>query len=166
MGVVGLILTAVGYLTDPGQHPIILAGYLVAFAYWLGIAVASSIWNAIFHAAAARWMTVFRRIFESMAAAAPIFILLFLPIALGMSTLFPWVSPSNKMSAEQLHLLDHKAAWLNVPASWCAGGDLLRDLGGGEPAARDGRCGRTPTEGRFPPSGCGASAREPCPSSG
>ena len=116
VGVLGLLATAVGYVTDPGQHPIILAGYLVAFAYWLGIAVASSIWNAIFHAAAARWMTVFRRMLETMASAAPIFILLFLPIALGMSTLFPWVNPSNKMNAEQLHLLDHKAVWLNVPS--------------------------------------------------
>jgi hypothetical protein len=124
VGVLGLIATGIGYAVDSGQHTIILAGYLVAFAYWLGIAVAASIWNAIFHASAARWMTVFRRILESMAAATPIFILLFLPIALGMTTLFPWVSPSNKMSAEQLHLLDHKAAWLNTPG-FLAGGDLL-----------------------------------------
>jgi hypothetical protein len=116
LGVVGLVLTGIGYATAPAERPIILAGYLVAFAYWLGIAVASSIWNAIFHASAARWMTVFRRVLESMAAAVPIFVLLFLPIALGMSTLFPWVHPSDKMGAEQLHLLDHKAPWLNVPA--------------------------------------------------
>jgi hypothetical protein len=116
LGVAGLLLTAVGYWTSTGEaQRAVLAGYLVAFAYWVGIAVASSIWNAIFHASAARWMTVLRRVFESMAAAVPIFILLFLPIALGMSTLFPWVSPSRAMSPEQLELLTHKALYLNVP---------------------------------------------------
>ena len=69
LGVIGLVLTGIGYGVDGSDRPIILAGYLVAFAYWLGIAIAASIWNAIFHASAARWMTVFRRVFESMGAA-------------------------------------------------------------------------------------------------
>ena len=116
LGVAGLVLTGIGYAVGgAADRPTILAGYLVAFAYWLGIAIAASIWNAVFHASAARWMTVFRRVFESMGAAIPIFIVLFLPIALGMTELFPWVSPSNKMSHEQLELLTHKALWLNVP---------------------------------------------------
>ena len=74
LGVVGLLLTAVAYGVEAGDRPAILACYLVAFAYWLGIAITASIWNAIFHAAAARWMTIFRRVFESMGAAIPIFI--------------------------------------------------------------------------------------------
>ena len=114
LGVVGLVLTAIGYGMGGAERPLILAGYLVAFAYWVGIAIAASIWNAIFHAAAARWMTVFRRVFESMGAAIPIFVLLFVPIVLGMPVLFPWVSPSNKMSHEELELLTHKALWLNI----------------------------------------------------
>ena len=136
LGIVGLLLTAVGYATGGTERPVILAGYLVAFAYWLGIAIAASIWNAIFHAAAARWMTVFRRVFESMGAAIPIFILLFIPIAVTMPELFPWVRPSNKMTHEQLALLTHKALWLNVPgfliravvyfAIWVAVNQLLR----------------------------------------
>jgi hypothetical protein len=116
LGLAGLLLTALGYWTSTGEvQRVVLAGYLVAFVYWIGIAVASSIWNAIFHASSARWMTVLRRVFESMAAAVPIFILLFLPIALGMSQVFPWVTPSRAMSPEQLHLLTHKALYLNVP---------------------------------------------------
>jgi hypothetical protein len=158
LGVAGLLLTAVGYAVDGGERPSILAGYLVAFVYWLGIAIAASIWNAIFHASAARWMTVFRRVFESMGAAIPIFIVLFLPIALGMSMLFPWVTPSNKMSHEQLELLTHKALWLNVPgflvraalyfAIWVVVNQLLRgwslrqDVEGGlEPTRRMRRYG-------------------------
>ena len=115
LGVVGLLVTAVAYATDTGGRPAVLAGYLIAFAYWVGIAITASIWNAIFHASAARWMTVFRRVFETMGSAVPIFILLFIPIAVGMPVLFPWVNPSNQMSHEQLELLTHKALWLNVP---------------------------------------------------
>lgn len=158
LGVVGLALTAIGYAMEREDRTVILAGYLVAFAYWLGIAIAASIWNAVFHAAAARWMTVFRRVFESMGAAVPVFVLLFLPIALGMTVLFPWVNPSSKMSHEQLELLTHKAAWLNVPgfliraaiyfAIWVVVNQLLRgwslrqDVEGGlEPTKRMRRYG-------------------------
>jgi len=136
LGVLGLLLSAVGYAVGGAEQPLILADYLVAFAYWLGIAIAASIWNAIFHASAARWMTVFRRVFETMGATIPIFILLFVPIALGMPQLFPWVNPSNKMNHEQLELLTHKALWLNVPGFliravvyfliWVAVNQLLR----------------------------------------
>ncbi len=158
LGVAGLVATAIGYAVGGAERPVILAGYLVAFAYWLGIAIAASIWNAIFHASAARWMTVFRRVFESMGAAIPVFVVLFLPIALGMPVLFPWVNPSNKMSHEQLELLTHKAAWLNVPgflvraviyfAIWVVVNQLLRGWslrqdaeGGLEPTKRMRRYG-------------------------
>ncbi|HSP20410.1 MAG TPA: hypothetical protein VLQ79_12895, partial [Myxococcaceae bacterium] len=158
LGAAGLVLTAIGYTIGGADRPVILAGYLIAFAYWLGIGIAASIWNAVFHAAAARWMTVFRRVFETMGAAIPIFVLLFVPIALGMTQLFPWVNPSNKMSHEQLELLTHKAAWLNVPgfliraaiyfAIWVVVNQLLRGWslrqdaeGGLEPTRRMRRYG-------------------------
>jgi hypothetical protein len=136
LGVLGLLLTGVGYAVAGEDRSLVLAGYLVAFTYWLGIAIAASIWNAIFHASAARWMTVLRRVFETMGAAIPIFVVLFLPIAVAMPMLFPWVHPSSKMSHEQLALLTHKALWLNVPgfliraavyfAIWVVVNQLLR----------------------------------------
>jgi len=158
LGAVGLVLTAIGYAVEGQDRPLVLAGYLVAFAYWVGIAVTASIWNAIFHASAARWMTVFRRAFESIAAAIPVFIVLFIPIALGMPQLFPWVHPSRKMSHEQLELLTHKALWLNVPGFliraviyfliWVVVNQLLRgwslrqdEVGGLEPTRRMRRYG-------------------------
>jgi hypothetical protein len=116
LGVAGLVATlALYFLGGSAQHGTVLAGYLVAFTYWVGIAVTATIWNAIFHAAAAKWMVVIRRPLESIGAALPVFILLFLPILLGMSTIFPWVHPSSAMSEEQLELLSHKAPYLNVP---------------------------------------------------
>ncbi len=151
LGVVGLLATVIFYFAGgPSEHATVLAGYLVAFTYWIGIVVTATIWNAIFHASAAKWMVVLRRVLEGMGAALPIFVLLFIPIALGMSVVFPWVNPSHAMNAEQLELLSHKAPYLNVPgfllravlyfAVWLAVSTRLRqwslkqdEVGGTEP---------------------------------
>jgi hypothetical protein len=117
LGVSGLVVTAAFYFAGGAQtHATVLAGYLVAFTYWIGIAVTGTIWNAIFHAAAAKWMVVIRRALETIGSALPVFIVLFVPILLGMSILFPWVRPSSAMSHEELELLSHKAPYLNVPS--------------------------------------------------
>jgi hypothetical protein len=151
LGAVGLLATAIFYFAGgPSEHATVLGGYLVAFTYWIGIVVTATIWNAIFHASAAKWMVVLRRVLEGMGAALPVFVLLFIPIALGMSILFPWVNPSRAMNAEQLELLSHKAPYLNVPgfliravlyfAVWLAVSTRLRqwslkqdEVGGTEP---------------------------------
>jgi hypothetical protein len=151
LGILGLLATAVFYFAGgPAEHSTVLAGYLVAFAYWVGIVVTATIWNAIFHAAAAKWMIVLRRVLEGIGSALPVFILLFIPILLGMAILFPWVRPSRSMSAEELELLSHKAPYLTVQffliraviyfAVWWAVSDRLRrwslrqdEVGGTEP---------------------------------
>jgi len=115
VGIVGLLATGAFFLAGgPAEHSTVLGGYLVAFTYWVGIAVTATIWNATFHASAAKWMVVLRRVLEGIGAALPVFIVLFIPIMLGMSTLFAWVRPSRAMSAEELELLSHKAPYLNV----------------------------------------------------
>jgi hypothetical protein len=151
LGILGLLVTAEFYVFGAkADHGTVLAGYLVAFVYWLGIAVTATIWNAIFHAAGAKWMVVLRRVLEGIGASLPIFLLLIIPVLLGMATLFPWVTPSSAMSHEQLELLTHKAPWLNVPffliraviyfLVWGAVSELLRywslkqdEVGGTEP---------------------------------
>ena len=94
VGVVGLLLTAVGGRgwaapIGPASSP---ATWWPS-AYWLGIAIAASIWNAIFHAAAALVDDRLPAGLRGDGGGHPIFILLFLPIALGMPVLFPWVNP-------------------------------------------------------------------------
>jgi hypothetical protein len=159
LGAIGLLATAVFYFAGgPQAHGTVLAGYLVAFTYWLGIAVTATIWNAIFHAAAAKWMVVLRRALETIGSSLPVFILLFIPILLGMSVLFPWVRPSSAMNTEELELLSHKAPYLSVPyfliraviyfAVWWFVSDRLRrwslrqdEVGGDEPSRHMRRLG-------------------------
>ena len=68
--------------------------YLVAFAYWAGSRFASVILLMIFHATHARWMTVLRRPVEAMAATIAVFILLFIPLGLGLKHVYVWVDPA------------------------------------------------------------------------
>ncbi len=107
----GLGLTAVGAALDLKRA---LFGYHVAFTYWVGIAVAALILLMIFHAAGARWMVVVRRILEVIPLTTAVLAALFVPVALGMRHLFPWVDLGG-VTGEALHLWEHRRPWLNVP---------------------------------------------------
>ena len=111
-GVVLLALTFLGLASDPRQA---LFSYLVAFAYWGGIALGALLFLMILHTFKARWMVVLRRAIEVMAGSVPLFALLFIPIALGMKHLYIWVDPPADLGHKALHHLHHKAAYLNVP---------------------------------------------------
>jgi hypothetical protein len=120
VGAIGLLLTAVGFFT--AAQPTLFS-YLLAFCYWVGISVASIIMLAIFHTAKAKWMTVLRRTMETMGASVFVFVLLALPILVGVKQLFPWVDANNwvfpgteglKFTAVELHHLHHKHPYLNL----------------------------------------------------
>jgi hypothetical protein len=116
IGAVCLVIALVGLLKDPKAG---YFSYLIAFTYWAGVAIASLLLLMIFHAFHAKWMTVLRRPIEAMAASLPIFVLLFIPVAIGLvsGNLFPWVKYQDMhLTPEQLHLMEHiKTKYLNVP---------------------------------------------------
>lgn len=112
VGAVGLVATALGALLDVREA---LFGYLFGFAYWLGLALATLILVATFHASKARWPVVVRRVLEVTAATVPLFVVLFLPLLLGLGRLFPWVSPPASLDPHTHELLEHKKDYLNVP---------------------------------------------------
>lgn len=108
-GVAGLALTALGALFDAQR---VLMGYLVAFVFWTGIAVAAIILLGALHASKANWAVVIRRFVESIPQALLPLAILFIPIALGMERIFPWVDPSGLPDHVQ-HLVHQKHAYLN-----------------------------------------------------
>jgi hypothetical protein len=128
LGALGLV--GLGSLRSPRAA---LQSYLLAFAYWAGVVLAGLLLLQIWHASRARWVVVLRRPLEALAASAPILLLLFVPVALGMRHIYPWVDPDPALGAEALELLHHKRPYLNVPfflvrtafylllASWIAG---------------------------------------------
>ncbi|ATB48608.1 hypothetical protein [Corallococcus macrosporus] len=131
-GVLGLVATGAGGLAAPREAAY---GYLFAFAYWLSLGLGALLILAAFHAARARWPTVLRRPLELMATCCPLFAAFFIPVALSLPLLFPWVRPPPDLGSHGLELLAHKRPYLNVPfflvracfyfAVWGAVGGLL-----------------------------------------
>jgi hypothetical protein len=112
LGVVGLAAAFGGMATAPRAA---FHSYLLAFTYWGGIALGSLILLQIFHAVRAKWMVVLRRALEVMASSVVLFVLLFIPVIVGLKYIYPWVEPAADLSREAAHLLKHKEPYLNVP---------------------------------------------------
>jgi hypothetical protein len=133
IGASGLALTLLGGIVgDPRRA---LFAYLVAFVYWIGIALGALILLGAFHASSAKWPVVLRRFLESVPASLPVFAVLFIPILAGMRHLFPWVDAAA-LASELRELAEHRRPYLNVPAFvaraalylavWIAVAQLLR----------------------------------------
>ncbi len=106
----GLGLTFVGGVAFDARRA--LFSYLVAFVYWLGLALGTLILLGSLHAASARWPVVLRRFIETVPLSVPLFVVLFVPIALGMRLLFPWADP-HALRGELARLVEQKSAYLN-----------------------------------------------------
>lgn len=112
VGAAGLALTLLGgILGDPRR---VLYGYLVAYVYWLGLALGALILLGAFHAASAKWPVVLRRFLEHLPASLPLFVVLLVPILIGMRHLFPWID-LGALEGELRHSVEHKRPYLNVP---------------------------------------------------
>ncbi|HLG58368.1 MAG TPA: hypothetical protein VI485_23690 [Vicinamibacterales bacterium] len=107
-GGVGVIACAIGFLVDRDQF---FRSWLIAYQLFLGITLGSMALMMIQHLSGGTW-GVFRRIFEASSRTLPLLMLLFLPVLLGMNSLYPWTHP-ELVSADKM--LQHKAAYLNTP---------------------------------------------------
>jgi hypothetical protein len=136
IGALGVIGLAIGFVVEPTQAAF---SYLTAWAFALSIALGALIFLMIGHAANAQWVIVFRRFTESVVATLPILAVLFVPIALSLDLLYPWVDPPTTLGHEALEKLAHKAQYLNVGffavraivflAVWIVLGELLTRWG-------------------------------------
>jgi hypothetical protein len=113
VGALFVLITAIVALATNSKEA--FYSYLVAFVYWCGISFASLILLMAFHATRARWMTILRRPVEAMATTGIVFIILIIPVWLGMKQLYSWIDPvAAGFSGEALARVKHKAPWLNV----------------------------------------------------
>lgn len=111
IGVLGLAATFVGMVIDPRPS---FFSYLLGFSYWAGISLASLILVMLFHTFRAKWPVVVRRPVEAMATGTLIFLPLLIPVIIGMPHLYAkWLTPAADLGHEALHILQHKAGWLN-----------------------------------------------------
>jgi hypothetical protein len=90
LALVGLAALAVLGPRDPARF---FGAWLVAFAYFLSLALGCLYFVLIHTAMQGAWGVVVRRLAETAAATLPLFALLFLPVALGLHHLYPWSGP-------------------------------------------------------------------------
>ncbi|HET7321378.1 MAG TPA: hypothetical protein VFI96_02710, partial [Longimicrobiaceae bacterium] len=88
------------------------------------------------HVLTAHWFVVLRRLTESIAATLPLFAILFLPLLLRPSELYPWLRPLGGLAPELRHAVERKLVYLSLPfflvraaiyfATWLLIAELLR----------------------------------------
>ena len=109
-GIVGLAALAVGFFLDRDQF---FRAYLVGFVYWIGAALGCLGFLMIQYLTGGTWGVVTRRIFEAGARTVfPLGLILFVPVVLGMSSLYHW-SHADAVAADPI--LQQKQPYLNVP---------------------------------------------------
>ena len=89
VGALGLAGAGAGYATDAKRFAF---AWLFAFVAVLTIAIGAMMFVLIQHVASAAWSVVVRRIAEIFASGTPVFVVLFIPVALSMNALYPWLS--------------------------------------------------------------------------
>ena len=107
VGLAGLAACGVGFAIDRDQF---FRAWLIAYMLWLGVALGSMGLMMIHHLSGGAWGMVVRRVWEASSRTLPLLSVLFLPILLGMSTLYPWMHP-DAIAAEPI--LRHKIPYLN-----------------------------------------------------
>ncbi len=106
-GGVGILATIAGFfLADRSQF---FQSYLVAFMFWMGISLGSLLLLMVQYLSGGAWGLVARRIFESGARTLPLMLILFLPIAFNLETLYVWARP--EAAADEV--IQSKVAYLN-----------------------------------------------------
>lgn len=108
LGLVGAGAGVAGGVVDPAP---MLAAYLGAYAYWLGIALGCLAVLMMHQLTGGRWGWPARRFAEAGAGTVPLLAVAFLPIALGAGHLYPWAAPGADADPD----LRHKAPYLNLP---------------------------------------------------
>jgi hypothetical protein len=106
-GAVGIVAVAIGYfMVDLSQF---LQSYLIAYMFWIGISLGSLSLLMVQHLSGGAWGLVARRVFEASTRTLPLMLIMFIPIALNLPTLYKWARPEAIDDA----IIQSKAAYLN-----------------------------------------------------
>jgi hypothetical protein len=90
VGCTGLVLSLAAWALWPAHF---FAAYLLGYLYWIGLALGCIGLTMLHHLTGGAWGLPIRRPLEAGAATVIPLALLFLPIAFGMRSLYPWARP-------------------------------------------------------------------------
>jgi hypothetical protein len=109
VGLAALAVLVGGVLLNSEQF---FRSYLLAYVFWIGIALGSLAIVMLHHLVGGAWGSVIRRLLEAGTRTLPLMTLLFIPILFGLHDLYLWARPDH-VAADQL--LQHKSLYLNIP---------------------------------------------------
>lgn len=107
--VAGIAALVVGYLIAPQRF---FQAYLLAFLFWSGLSLGCLGWLLLHNASGGQWGFALQRVLEASARTIPLVALLFLPLFLGFSELYPWATAQND-GGDVLFLT--QSSYLNLP---------------------------------------------------
>jgi hypothetical protein len=108
VGAAALLVSLVAWVLWPDR---LLASYLVAYVYWVGLALGCLGLTMLHHLVGGSWGLVVRRPMEAGGMTLLPLALLFLPLALGLPRLYPWARA--EAVAHDL-ALQHKTLYLSA----------------------------------------------------
>jgi hypothetical protein len=108
-GGVGTAMCGVGLVLNPTQF---VRSLLPAYMWMLSVAVGSLALVMVHQVTGGAWGVVIRRILGAASRTLPLLTVLFIPIALGLRSLYPWADEAH-VAADPL--LQWKQPYLNVP---------------------------------------------------
>ena len=85
----GVVLAVAGFF-DVAALDRFFQAYLVAYTFWMGVVLGSLALLMVQHLSGGAWGIVLRRPFEAAVRTLPLMAVLFLPIVLGMHSLYEW----------------------------------------------------------------------------
>jgi len=109
VGIAGLLISLVGFLLDRSQF---LQSYLMAYMLWLGVTLGCLALGMIHQLSGGAWGVLIRRPIGAATRVLPLMTALFLPIAAGVSRMYPWANADLVAHDE---VLRRKHVYLNEP---------------------------------------------------
>lgn len=89
-GGVGLVLSALGFFLAKEYF---FRAYLVGWMFWLGVSLGCLAISMLGHLSGGDWQVVIRRVLEASSRVLPVLLVLFLPLAFGLPSLYEWARP-------------------------------------------------------------------------
>ena len=105
VGAVASVIVAVIFFAFRNGAAEVFRAYLLAYMLWLGIALGSMAIIMIRHLTGGGWGVVIRRIQGAAMRTLPLLAILFIPIIVGMHSLYIWAQPLELV--EDKHLREH-----------------------------------------------------------
>src|SRR5262245_38659763 len=109
-GVIALVGAVACAILGPANPKQFYFSWLVAFLFFMTLALGALFFVLIKYAAQGGWGVVLRRIPETVFSTIPLMAILFLPVVFGLHDLYEWAHPG---AAEHDALLQWKAPYLN-----------------------------------------------------